>query len=216
MTIFPKSILVFVSLVGTAILPMALYAADLAPEQKLQSCLKKAHDLPDDAAADAEAWEKQGGGGRALYCEATAQLERGEYATAAQEFMTLAVAESKSDPKHAASFYAQAGLAYTTASDDKNAEIEYGNALKLEPQDPDIWLDRATERASGERYMDAIDDINKALILMPDMGEAYRMRGQVYIKLGLDSNAAYDFAKAEDLDAEDQTLSKTPPPANKK
>jgi tetratricopeptide (TPR) repeat protein len=186
------------------------FATALTPEQKLQACLKKAHDLPDDAAADAAAWEKQGGGNRALLCEAAAQLQRGEFMMAAPEFARLAAVEGASDPERAAFLYAQAGLAYAEANSNKNAEIQYAAALRLEPQDPDIWLDRATARAGDERYWDAIDDINHALKLMPDMAEAYRLRGQVYTKLGLDSNAGYDFAKAEDLDAQDQALGKPP------
>jgi tetratricopeptide (TPR) repeat protein len=191
-----------------ALFAVPVFAAGISPEQKLQACLKKAEDLPDDAAATAQVWEKQGGGNRALLCEAEAQLHRGEFATAAKEFSTLAAAQQKNNRNRAASFYAQAGLAYAQANDGKNAEAQYALALKLEPQDPDIWLDRATARAGAERYWDAVDDINKALGIMPDMPEALRLRGQVWMKLGLDSKARDDFAQAEDAEAQDQDIGK--------
>jgi tetratricopeptide (TPR) repeat protein len=176
-------------------------AAPLSPEQKLAQCLKHAEALPDDTIAEAESWLKKDGGDRARTCHAFAQFHRGEYILAAQEFAALAVLRDTKDRKHAASLHAQAGLSYMRADDHKKAESEYTAALRLEKQDPDIWMDRATERASVERYWDAIDDLNHALILMPDMTEALRLRGQAWAKLGQDSNAKLDFERAAMLDS---------------
>jgi len=173
-----------------------------APETLLHNCLKKADDLPDMAVAEAEVWLKHGGGPDARLCRAVAQFNRGEFAQAAADF--AAVAKSRSgDPSRAARLYGQAGLAYMRADDFKKAEDEYGVALKLEPQDPDVWVDRAVERASAERYWDAIADLNQALGIMPDMVEALKIRAQVWVKLGMKGDAENDFEQAAKIEAED-------------
>lgn len=182
------------------LLTSPLPAAALAPEQKLAQCLKHAEQTPDDGAAEAGAWVKKGGGERARLCRAFAQFHRGEFLSAAQEFQALAQLQVKQNPKQAASLYAQAGLAYARLNDHARAETQYAAALKLEPQDPEIWMDRAVERASAERYWEAIDDLNRALTIMPEMTEALRLRGQAWVKLGQDSKARADFERAELLD----------------
>ncbi len=179
-----------------------LHAEDAGlAEQMLAQCLHRAERTPDETLAQAEQWLKQGGGDRARLCRAFAQFHGGDTIFAAQEFAALAAARDKTDRKHAASLYTQAGLAYMRANDHKNAEVAYGKALILEPQDPEMWLDRATERAAVERFWDAIDDLNRALDIMPDMIDALRLRGQAWTKLGQESKARADFERAAMLEA---------------
>lgn len=190
----------FLAALMLACLVTPAFAATPSPEQKLVFCLKHAEQTPDEGAAEAEAWVRKGGGERARVCRAFAQFHQGEFQRAAQEFRALALLQAKKSPQHAASLHAQAGLAFARLNDHANAEAEYAAALKLGPQDPEIWMDRATERASAERYWEAIDDLNHALTIMPDMTEALRLRGQAWVKLGHDSKARADFERAEILD----------------
>jgi predicted Zn-dependent protease len=180
----------------------------LAPNQKLEACLKKAEDLPDIAAADAELWFKKGGGENARFCHAAAQFNRGEYTLAGRGFASLAAMHDKNDARHAAQLHARAGLSFMRADDGKNADKEYAAALKLEPDDPEIWMDRATYRASTEHYWDAISDLNHAVKIAPDMSEALRLRGQAWLKLGDTKNADADFIAAEDIEAAEQAKKK--------
>ncbi len=189
-----------------------VYAVD-APETLLHNCLKKADDLPDVAVAEAEVWLKHGGGPDARLCRAVAQFNRNEFASAAADFALVAKSRS-GDPSRAARLHGQAGLAYTRAGDNKKAEDEYGIALKLEPQDPDIWIDRAVERASSEHYWDAVADLNQALAIMPDTVEALKIRGQVWMKLGMKNDAEEDFEKAAEIEAQD-TAHDTPAASDK-
>jgi len=175
--------------------------AESGKDTRLEDCLHRAEKTPDETFAMAESWLKQGGGDKARLCRAFAQFHRGEFKASGDEFAALAAARDTKDPKQAVSLHAQAGLAYMRLEDHKRAEAEYAAALRLEPQDPDIWMDRATERASSEHFWDAIEDLNKALAIMPDMTEALRLRGQVWTKLGLISRARDDFMRAEDLES---------------
>jgi len=160
--------------------------------------------MPDIAAAEAGAWRKHGGGDNALLCEAYAQFNRGAFDEAGREFAALAKARGKNG--HAAPLHDQAGLAFARAHEAAKAERQYAAALRLEPDNPDIWLDRADERAGDQRYWDAIGDIDRALKIMPDAPEALRMRGRAYFKLGLDSNAKADFERAAEIEQADKAL----------
>lgn len=191
--------IILITMIG--LLSSQVFAAAYPANPKLEACLQKAEELPDIAAANAELWFKQGGGEDARFCHASAQFNRGEYTLAGRGFASLAKLHDKNDPRHAAQLHARAGLSFMRAEDNKNAVAEYDAALKLEPQDPEIWMDRATFRATTEHYWDAISDLNHALKITPDMSEALRLRGQCWMKLGNSKNAEADFLAAEDLEA---------------
>jgi len=192
-------------------------ASAVPPEQRLRSCLAKADELPDAAKADADNWIKQGGGDAAVLCRATAEFHTGDFFKSAQEFSSIA--DKQTDPRRASLLYRQAGLAYSRVENYNKSEEAYGKALKYESQDPDLWCDRARARASAQHYWEAIDDLNKALSIMPDMPEALRIRGQTWFKLGMGKNAEADFRKVAEIQAEDDvahsrfhsgTVKKTP------
>ena len=146
-------------------------AADAASQQKLQACLKKADDLPDIAAANAEAWFWRGGGEAARLCRDYALFNAGEFVPAGKGFIALAHLHEKNNPKQAATLYAQAGLAFLRGDDRKNSDIAYNKAVALTPNDPEILTDRATARIGDQRYWDAITDLNQALKIRPKQCE---------------------------------------------
>lgn len=180
----------------------------LAQEPRGQDCLTRAEKNPDLTLAEALQWKQEGGGYPAALCIAFARFHAGDSATAATEFIALAKQRAAQHPKEAAQLYTHAGLAAMHANKNKEAERAYAEALRLEPHDPEIWIDRATQRASVELFWDALGDVNKALKLMPDNTEALRLRGQIWMKLELPQNARQDFEKA--LDLENAEKSKTP------
>jgi Flp pilus assembly protein TadD len=184
-------------------LPAPVFAAT-QPNNKLEECLKKAEELPDIAAANSELWFKQGGGEDARFCHASAQFNRGEFTLAGRGFASLAALHEKSDTRKAAELHARAGSSFTRTNDAKNAEKEFNAAIKLESSDPDIWMDRGSSRANTEHYWDAISDLNQALKIAPDMAEAYRLRGQAWLKLSNTKNARADFLAASDIEAAEQ------------
>jgi tetratricopeptide (TPR) repeat protein len=170
-------------------------------QQQMRVCLKKAAALPDIAVVEANKWVKHGGGDAAILCRATAQFHNNEFVKSAEDFTALA--KDQKDAKQSSLLYRQAGLSWHRAENYKNSEEAYTRALSLEQSDPDLWIARATERAAAQHYWDAIDDLDKALDVMPDMPEALRLRGQVWAKLGLEHNAEADFRHAGEVQAED-------------
>ncbi|HEU0118166.1 MAG TPA: tetratricopeptide repeat protein, partial [Alphaproteobacteria bacterium] len=112
------------------------------------------------------------------------------------------------DPRHATQLHSRSGLAYMRAEDITDAEKQYGIALTLEPDDPDIWVDRATERAGNDNFWDAVSDLNHALSIEPDFVDALRLRGQCWLKLGNSKNALADFNLAEQIEADEQAKKK--------
>jgi len=181
-----------------------VHADDNKASPSLETCLKKADELPDIAAANAEIWVKNGGGFQAKLCFALAQFKRNEFLDAAQKFSSLALLSRLKNPVMAASLYSQSGLSYMRAMESAEAETAYAEALKLNPGDPEIWVDRATLRTAMEHYWDALNDLNQALKLNPKEAVALRLRGQTWVKLGNRQKAQEDFLAAEDLDP--QTL----------
>lgn len=176
-------------------------------DQNLTRCLHRAEQSPDYAVAEAQAWLKKGGGDQAKVCHAFAQFHRGEFEAAASEFAFLAAKKEKGNPSQSVSFHTQAGLSAMRAGNFKMAEAEYSAALRIEPHDPDIWLDRATLLAGNERYWEALEDVNRALEIMPDMPEAIKLRAQVRTKLGQKSAAISDFEYARSIEEAERSES---------
>lgn len=166
----------------------------------IEQCLKRTDEAPDIAAAESDAWFKNGGGFSAKLCHAFSQFKRQDFLSAAREFKILAASIEVKDTKQSAFLHTQAGLSFMRAQESKDAEREYAVALKLNPEDPDIWLDRSIERAAAEHYWDAVSDATQAIKLSPKNPVALRLRGQAWIKLGNDQKAEDDFVAAEDID----------------
>jgi predicted Zn-dependent protease len=189
--------------IGTALLGMMVVLSSPSlgrsetqtAEQTLEICLKKAEQYPDIAVADSEAWMERGGGDAARLCHANGLYNRSDYDAAGREFAALA--SKRNGNINVVSLYMQAGVAFARVKETKNAEIQFAKALHLQPDNAEIWFDRATARVTVERYWDAIDDLNHALSLMPKMGKAYRLRGQSWMHLGNTKNATADLDAAE-------------------
>jgi tetratricopeptide (TPR) repeat protein len=181
-------------------------AADAASRQKLDICLKKADELPDIAAANAEAWFWHGGGDAARLCHDYALFNSGDYNESGKGFAALAHVREKTSSRQAATLYAQAGLAYMRNKDMKKAGQYYDKAAALAPDSPEILTDRAIERIEDERYWDAITDLNQVLKFKPDMVDALRQRGRAWMQLGNQKNADADFQRAAALSGEDLSV----------
>jgi tetratricopeptide (TPR) repeat protein len=189
----------------TAALFLLFMAGDVRAAQvpleseHLQKCLKRADELPDIAAAEAGAWIKNNGGDEAHVCRAFAQANRGMHEDAAREFWGLASHMKKTNPAKAVTMHALAGQEFVRAKKPVDAEAQYNAALKITPQNPDLYIDRAKARMAMEKYWDALDDLNRAIKMKPDDAEALRQRGRAWAQLGNGKNAQEDFEHAEAL-----------------
>lgn len=165
-----------------AVLPASSQAASSGPSsgldrnRELQACAAKAEANPDGAKADAKRWQEQGGGDFAKLCYALAQFHAGEFKAAGTQMEALVPTLGKDDPRAAASLLGRAGWAWLRAGDQGRAERLYSAALDKTPGDVDLLIDRAFARAEGERFWDAIADLDAALARDPRRADAYLYR----------------------------------------
>jgi tetratricopeptide (TPR) repeat protein len=68
-----------------------------------------------------------------------------------------------------------------------------------------VWLSRGNVLLKLERYHDAIEDYNVALVYRDDYASAYYNRGLAKLKLKRDPEACLDFKRAQDLGMEVDT-----------
>ena len=166
---------------------------------QLQKCLKRADELPDMAAVEAQVWIKKNGGNDAHLCRAFAQANRGMHADSAREFWALASFYDKRKNSHALMLHNLSGQEFLRAKDIKNAAPQYDASLKISPGDITALTGRAETRMDSEHYWEAIDDLNRALKIDPNNVNALRQRGRAWAQLGNKKNAAEDFARAEEI-----------------
>jgi tetratricopeptide (TPR) repeat protein len=186
-----------------AALPVAHAASGsssaLDRNRELQACAAKAEANPDGAKADAKRWQEQGGGDHAKLCEALALFHAGDFKAAGTQMEALVPTLGKDDPKAAVSLLGRAGWAWLRAGDQGRAERLYSKALDKMPGDTDLLIDRAFARAEGERFWDAIADLDAALSRDPRRADAYLYRATAHKALSNYRQALTDIDHALEL-----------------
>ncbi|KAI3953376.1 hypothetical protein MKX01_042354 [Papaver californicum] len=69
---------------------------------------------------------------------------------------------------------------------DDNFELAidlYTQAITMDPQNPDLFADRAQANIKLENFTEAVADSNRAILLDPSMGKAYLRKGTACFKL---------------------------------
>lgn len=67
------------------------------------------------------------------------------------------------------------------SGDYKTAIIAYSNAVKLEPEFLQAWINLADSYLANLEYQNAFDSINKAVLLNNKNSEAFRIKGMIYL-----------------------------------
>src|SRR5262249_38409800 len=84
------------------------------------------------------------------------------------------------------------------------AITDYGEAIRLDPTNPDYLNSRCWNRARvGKDLNDALADCNEALRLRPNDGDTLNSRGFVQLKRGAFDAAIADYSAAIAQDAKD-------------
>lgn len=194
---------------GALIIPavVAWTAATLAaestdPNRRYVACMALAETDAQQAFDQAVAWAGLGGGDAAHHCAAKALFFLRQYAEAARRFEDLAQAV-KSGPKFKAELLGQAAQGWMMANDPQRADEVLGAAVKLNPDDPELWVDRGLARAARQAYPSAIDDFTRAIELEPRDPAAFTFRATAHRYLNELDAAAADLAKALAIDSED-------------
>jgi tetratricopeptide (TPR) repeat protein len=71
----------------------------------------------------------------------------------------------------------------------QNSEKFFETVIKLEPNFSRAWLGRSTARFYQEKYDDALSDLNHAIELKNDLGDAYLLKSIIFLELGQQRNA---------------------------
>lgn len=143
-------------------------------------CMALARVQPEEAFEKATAWAAFDGGYAARHCAAIALLGLGEYREAASRLETLAGDLSGPDAKLRVGVLAQAGQAWLLGGDTNRAYATQSAALKIEPKNVELLIDRAVTLASAESYWEAIDDLNAAQELAPKRADILIFRASAY------------------------------------
>ena len=173
-------------------------AADptLDRNRELKDCATQAESDPAAAFESALRWEDKGGGDFARLCQALALFHKGDFKAAGARMEQLAPLLGKDDPRAAASILARGGWAWLRAGDQARAESLYSAALAKQPGDVDLLIDRAFARAEGERFWDAITDLDAALAQDPKRADAYLYRASAHKALSNYRQALADIDRA--------------------
>jgi tetratricopeptide (TPR) repeat protein len=156
-------------------LPVPPVPPRIAEGQDYEGCLAMLTNDPAGANAFADAWEATGGGDGALHCHALAQITLGNPQVGADMLEKLA-AGSAAPALARAQVYGQAVQAWLIADDPDRAFGAATLALSLSPDDEDLLIDRSIASAEMNRFLDAIDDLNRALDLEPRRADALVLR----------------------------------------
>lgn len=165
-------------------------------------CMSRSRKDPDAALARAVSWEAAGGGLPARHCLASALLELGRLAEAADVLEELA-AEHDGKPAARSSLLQQAAAARARAGQAGKALFLLGQARDLAPENATILEDRAVLLMSVGQLWEAADHLNVLLDLRPDYGPALVLRASVWRFLETPELARADLERALALDPND-------------
>lgn len=168
-------------------------AADAATYAR---CMQLTRQDPHAAHRLAQSWLAHGGAHPAGHCAAVALIALGKYQEGATRLQQLARAMTTAPAALRADVLDQAGQAWLLAGDPVRAYAAAGEALALQPSDPDLLIDRAEAAASAGYYNRAIGDLDRVLKAHPERVDALIYRASAYRALDRLDPARVDIDEA--------------------
>ena len=161
-----------------------------------ERCLKLAKQDPNAAQSLARTWHERGGAHPADHCAAVALVGLKQYKEAANRLEALAQDMKTAPAGLRADVLDQAGQAWLLAGDPVRAYAASGQAVSLQPNNPDLLVDRA-EAAAAAGYLDkAVADLDHALKIDPGHADALIYRASANRSLDRLDPALADVEKA--------------------
>lgn len=191
---------------GTA--PQAARAAGLEeinPEVEYRTCLDMVRSKPKAALEYAGQWAGLGGGIPAEHCKASAMDALGEHHAAATLLEDLAT-QKRATAEIKASLLQQAAAAWSSAGQTERALGVLNAAITVNPQNSDLYEDRAVLLANDNKLWEAIDDLNTAIDNQPQRVSALALRAAAYRRLQVYDLAGADIQKATKIAPKDPDL----------
>lgn len=168
--------------------------ASIGGQNRYDNCLLLIRTAPQNALNAATDWEKNGGGGSAIHCEAVAMVALHRYADAGAKLDSLARSASTSADR--ADLYDQAGNAWLLARKADNAQTSFTAAIAFSGRDADLYLDRARAFALKPDWISADNDLTAALKLAPNRTDILVLRASARHALGKKADARADIDQA--------------------
>jgi tetratricopeptide (TPR) repeat protein len=173
--------------------PQPSAAADAATYAR---CMNLAKDDPKKARSLAQSWLARGGAHPADHCAAVALITLGEFKEGATRLEALAKTMTTAPASLRAGVLDQAGQAWLLAGDPLRAYAAAGEAVALQPGDPNLLIDRAEAAASAGYLNRAVADLDQVLKTNPDEIDALIYRATAYRALDRLDPARADIDKA--------------------
>ncbi|KCZ92774.1 tetratricopeptide repeat protein [Hyphomonas johnsonii] len=150
----------------------------------LEACIARIDEDPEEAYEDALAWNFEGNRPGSRQCVALALIALGQEAEGAARLEELANASDGGTLQQRALYLTQAGNAWLVAGAPEAAVVTLTNALKIQPDDPDLLIDRASARLMLEDWERAKADLDAALELSPGHPAAHQLRAEALLNTG--------------------------------
>lgn len=180
-------------LLGT--LATAASAQQIDPRREYAACMTEARATPKLGFDAASHWLGLGGGDPARHCQATALIGMGQYEEGAQRLETLAQ-NMQADANFRADLLAQAAQGWMLANKYDRAEATLNAAIKIDPDDLELHIDRAQALAQRGDLEGSLADLNFVLQRDPLKSDAYVFRASAYRQLGKTDQASADLVTA--------------------
>lgn len=183
-----------VLLTATAVFVSLLSPTAQARNEKAEyeACLKLTKREPELAFESALSWRDKGGGFPARHCAAIALVEMDKHHIAAPRFEKLANDMYQAGNLRVVPMLSQAANAWLLANDPTRAYAVITSALKIEPNNIDLLIDRSHILASASNFQQAFDDLDLALRIDPTRADALAFRAAALRHLGDDKRAFED------------------------
>lgn len=175
---------------GKILTPKSLEAREYA------ACMALTKTNPKYAHDSALTWRKKGGGEAAIHCIAVSLLGMGQYSQAARMLEELADQPKPDRPDLRAGLYGQAANAWNIAGRPQTAVRLLTRAIKLQPENLDLLIDRSIAHAGLGQYWKSLDDLNLVIEKAPDNADALIFRASAWRKVGTLDLAEQDVVAA--------------------
>ncbi len=166
-----------------------------APEN-YETCMTLAREDPEKGFDTALSWEGLGGGDAARHCIAASLVGLGHYAEGAYRLEKLAESSAPAILTLRAELLAQSGQAWLLAGAFERAHAVQSLALGLDPNNPELLIDRSITLASAENYGEAIKDLDRAERLAPNRADILIYRASAYRYVDEEDLAYQDIQRA--------------------
>ena len=159
--------------------PIAVHSSESEQSIKYDACLRLAETNPIKGYKKGLEWYAANGGVAARHCMAVSILFGGDNLNGASRLEVLERDIPKEKTVLRSQILAQAGQALLMEGlVDRSSQL-LTKAINLNPENPELYLDRATVKIDQLKFIQALNDLNQAIALDPNFGDAYLYRAYV-------------------------------------